>query len=315
MFAGVPAPMLARLEPQLPGGPGWRYEPKFDGFRGLLWRSTAGGVRLLSRNLKDLSQSFPELVRAGECLPENTLVDGEIVIADEDGRSDFGALQRRLGAGRRDAARAALEQPAVLLAFDVLWDAGADLTDRRLRDRRGHLEGLVERATPCLQLVTQTNAIEEAEDWLRLLLSIEGVVAKRVNGRYRPGERGWVKVKRQRTVECAVIGLAGDPAWPSLVLALRHMDGRLHHFGVARLSRDLLGMPGLKSLLADAGPEESPIGSRWLHAAVPAWRRVPPTAVCEVAFTTLDGRWLRQPALPPLAPRSVSRRLLARPVG
>ena len=103
MLTGVPAPMLARLESALPRGPEWRYEPKLDGFRGLLWRSNDGAVHLLSRNLKDLSTQFPELVCAGEALPPETLIDGEIVIADTDGNSDFGALQARLGVGRRDA--------------------------------------------------------------------------------------------------------------------------------------------------------------------------------------------------------------------
>ncbi len=297
MLAGMPAPMLARLETSLPRGAGWIYEPKFDGFRGLLWRSWNGTVRLLSRNLKDLSRPFPELIVAGDALPMNTLIDGEIVIADAQGNGDFSALQRRLSAGQRDARTAALEGPSVLLAFDALWDAGIDLTDCPLSERRAHLESVVEPASSSLQLVMQTHAVEEAEDWLRLLPSIEGVVAKRSDGRYRAGERGWIKVKRQRTVDCVVIGVAGDPALPSLVLGLRHADGRLHHFGLARASRDLVNTVALAELIAGAGAEERPIGSRWQHAAVPAWRRVLPLLVCEVAFTTLDGaRWLRQPA-------------------
>src|SRR3954447_17498994 len=88
--------MLARLERTLPRGDQWRYEPKLDGFRGLLWRAPGGGVHVLSRNLKDLGSAFPELVQAGEELPVDTLIDGEIVIADAAGRSNFGALQERL---------------------------------------------------------------------------------------------------------------------------------------------------------------------------------------------------------------------------
>ncbi len=84
--------MLARLESTLPRGPEWRYEPKLDGFRGLLWRSNTGAARVLNRNLKDLSVSFPELVRALEAPPLGTVIDGEIVIANADGSSDFGAL-------------------------------------------------------------------------------------------------------------------------------------------------------------------------------------------------------------------------------
>jgi hypothetical protein len=138
-----------------------------------------------------------------------------------------------------------------------------------------------------LQLITQTDALEEAEDWLRLVPNIEGVVAKRWDGRYVPGQRDWVKVKRRRTIDCVVIGIAGDHTHPWLVLGLRHADGKLHHLGVARPSKGMLSAQ-LASVLAEAGPEESPIRSRWQHAAVPTWRRVPPTPVCEVAYTVLD---------------------------
>jgi ATP-dependent DNA ligase len=287
--------MLARLETALPRGPEWIYEPKLDGFRGLLWRSSSG-VRLLSRNLKDLSQSFPELVRAAEAMPPDTVIDGEIVIADAEGNSDFGALQRRLSAGRRGAEKAAHERPAVLLAFDVLRDAGVDLTDRPLRDRRADLEALIQGSQLYLQLTAQTDDVGEAEEWLRLLPGIEGVVAKRLDGRYLSGQRDWVKVKRKRTVDCVVIGVAGDMARPWLVLGLRHSDQELHHFGLARPSNGVLS-DEFTTLLADAGPEESPIRSRWQHAAVPIWHRIRPIAVCEVAYTVLDqGRWLRHAA-------------------
>src|SRR3954447_23900580 len=103
--------MLARLEAALPRGPAWRYEPKLDGFRGLLWRSETGSVQVLSRNLKDLSLAFPELVCAAQTLPRDSVIDGEIVIADAHGNADFGALQQRLGARRRAAPAAAELRP------------------------------------------------------------------------------------------------------------------------------------------------------------------------------------------------------------
>jgi ATP-dependent DNA ligase len=297
VFAEVPAPMLARLESSLPRGAEWRYEPKLDGFRGLLWRSPNGQVRLLSRNLKDLAPSFPELLRAGASLPEDTVLDGEIVIADDKGCADFGALQQRLGVGRRAASQVALRKPAVLLVFDVVRRDGADLTPCPLRERRTTLEALLAENIPCLQLMVQTQLIEEAEEWLELLPSIEGVVAKRADGRYVAGQREWIKVKRRRTVDCVVIGVAGDATHPWLVLGLRHADGGYHHAGLARCSKGTVGGE-LRSLLAEAlaSPEESPIRSRWQHAAVPVWHRVPPRLVCEVAYSTLDGkRWFRQP--------------------
>jgi ATP-dependent DNA ligase len=121
-------------------------------------------------------------------------------------------------------------------------------------------------------------------------------VAKHSVGRYAPGQREWVKVKRQLTADCVVIGLAGEAEAPSLVLGLRHADGQLHHFGVTRSSTAPFADPCAPTLelLAD----ERAIPSRWQHDAVPAWRRVAPTAVCEVAYTVLDGggRWLRHPA-------------------
>jgi ATP-dependent DNA ligase len=126
VLAFAPLPMLAHLEQTLPRGNQWRYEPKLDGFRGLLWRTNGGAVQLLSRNVKDLSPGFPELIQAGKALPSSTILDGEIVIADERGCSDFGALQARLGVAKRDAAQVAREHPAVLLCFDMLALAGHD---------------------------------------------------------------------------------------------------------------------------------------------------------------------------------------------
>ena len=140
--------MLARLDSSLPRGAEWRYEPKLDGFRGLLWRSGTGQVRLLSRNLKDLSPLLPELLRAGDSLPPDTVLDGEIVIADDKGSADFSALQERLSMGRRAASHMTLVKPAVLLTFDAVRRAGADLTGCPLRERRTVLEGLLAENIP-----------------------------------------------------------------------------------------------------------------------------------------------------------------------
>ena len=289
--------MLAHLERTLPRGEHWRYEPKLDGFRGLLWHGDGATVQLLSRNVKDLSAWFPEVVQAGNALPSNTLLDGEIVIADDGGCSDFGALQARLGTARRDVARVASQRPAVLLCFDLLTLAGEDLTSLPLNERRRRLEHLVGGLHPCLQLVIQTDDRQIAQEWLTILTSVEGVVAKRADGHYVAGrQRSWIKVKRQRTIDCVVIGIAGDEHSPKLVLALTHGDGDLHHLGVTHpLSPDLL--TPIADVLAQAGPPERPIRSRWGYDAVPEWRRVPNSAVCEIGYSLLDsGRWLRQPA-------------------
>ena len=288
-------PMLAALKHSLPIGDQWLYEPKLDGFRGLLRHGTNGHVQVLSRNLRDLAPSFPELVQAAPSLPAGTLLDGEIVIADESGHADFGALQQRLTVARRAAGQVALRRPAVLLVFDVLELGGVPLTELPLRNRRKRLEDFLPGLHPSLQLMTQTRDLALAQQWLALLPAWEGVVAKKSDGHYAPGRRDWVKVKRHRTVDCVVIGLAGDAVNPALVLGLRHSDGVLHHFAVTRAMEADAGGP-IADLLATARPEQAAIRSRWQHDAVPPWRRVEPTMVCEVRVTNLDlGRWARFP--------------------
>ena len=292
-----PVPMLAQLAPRLPRGKAWLYEPKLDGFRGLLWRRTASAVQLLSRNSRDLGPWFPELIRAGQKLPVGTLIDGEIVIADDEACVDFAALQVRLSSARKQVPHAAFERAAVLVVFDALEIDGLPLVDEPLAVRREHLERLLEALHPCLQLIDQTADVDLAEDWLKLLPSIEGVVAKRADRRYASGRvRDWVKVKRYRTIDCIVIGLAGDLDAPKLVLGLRHPDNLAHHLGVSRVLHAAALEP-LAPLLHRLGPEEPAIRSRWQHDAVPPWRRLPPKLVCEIEATTFDGgRWLRQPA-------------------
>jgi ATP-dependent DNA ligase len=289
------APMLAQLDSRLPSGQQWRYEPKLDGFRGLLWHRSTGQVQLLSRNTGDLGQWFPELTRAARALPPDTLVDSEIVICDDWGWVDFGALQARLGTARNSVATVARERPAVLAVFDVLRLAAVPLVCEALAVRRSELARLLERRDPCLQVVDQTDDVELAQAWLTLP-NIEGVVAKRADCPYVAGRgRDWVKVKRQRSVDCVVVGLAGELATPKLVL--RHADSRLHHFAVTRpLASDVSGP--IAEVAGEASAEQPAIRSRWQHDAVPPWRPVPPRLVCEVRVSNLDaGRWARFPAV------------------
>ena len=205
-----------------------------------------------------------------------TLIDGEIVIADDEGCVEFTALQARLSTARNQVSRIAFERAAVLVAFDILEIDGSPLLDQPLTVRRKHLERLLEIQHPCLQLVEQSADVDLAEDWLRLLPSIEGVVAKRADRRYAPGRgRDWVKVKRYRTVDCIVIGVAGDADSPKLVLGLRHKDALIHPLGVTAPVPRAAAAP-VYALFDRAGPLEAPIPSRWQHDAVPPWRRVPP---------------------------------------
>ena len=181
-----------------------------------------------------------------------------------------------------------------------------------LSARRVPLERLLENRHPRLQLVEQTADAKLAEDWLRFLPSIEGVVAKRADRGYAQGRgRDWVKIKRYRTVDCVVIGVAGDAEAGSRPYS---PDGKAHHVGVTPSLQPGVTGP-LLPLLHRLGPQESAIRSRWQHDAVPPWRRLPPELVCEIQATTVDGgRWLRRPDLPALAARSRARRLFAGPV-
>jgi ATP-dependent DNA ligase len=287
--------MLAQLASRLPRGEHWAYEPKMDGFRGQLWRRDGPVAQLLSRSGRDLEPWFPEIISAAEVLPRKTLLDGEIIIADDGGQADFGALQHRLSLARRFIADAIQDRPAILLVFDILELAGEKLANRPLSDRRQALERLLDSAHPCLQLVAHTTDYEIAEGWLGLP-GLEGVVAKRLDRPYLAGRaRDWIKVKRPRTIDCAVVGITSDLASPRLVLGLHHADGHLHHFAVTR-PIILHGDELLAALIAEAGTEESAIRSRWQHDAVPPWRRVEPKVVCEVRVTNLDlGRWARFP--------------------
>ena len=184
----------------------------------------------------------------------------------------------------------------VLVVFDLLEFAGEELIREPLGSRRLRLENLVPRGNGCLQLMTQTDDVQLARDWLAHVPSVEGVVAKRANGRYLPVRREWVKVKRQRTADCVVVGLAGDSVAPALVLGLHQADGQLHLFGTTSPISGRLAEP-VFVLRERAGPPEPPIRSRWRHQGIENWRRIPPELVCEVRFSNLDaGRWLRQRA-------------------
>jgi ATP-dependent DNA ligase len=231
MLTQQPVPMLAQLDARLPTGESWLYEPKLDGFRGLLWYRNRAVAELVSRNGRDLRPLFPELIQAGRTLPPCTLIDGEIIIADSNGYVDFGALQARLSLARAHASRTVLQRPAVLIAFDILQVASCDLTEKPFVARREQLEHLLSHDLhACLQLIEQTADADLARDWLTLLPMVEGVVAKRADGRYVPGRRReWIKVKRYRTADWVVIGIAGDDSAPKLVLGLRHGDGLVHH--------------------------------------------------------------------------------------
>ena len=168
----------------------------------------------------------------------------------------------------------------------MLKAAGTNLMQLPLIERRHRLEDVLLDLHPCLQLILQTSDPDLASEWLGEVPGLEGVVAKRADGRYRPGRREWIKVKRRRTADCAVVGVAGDESAPMLVLALRHLDGEMRLCGVTRVPKELTDP--LEQLIRRAGPPEGPIRSRWQKQEIAQWRRVPPEMVCEVVFSNVD---------------------------
>jgi ATP-dependent DNA ligase len=231
------SPMLAKASSTLPQGDGWWFEPKWDGFRCIVFRDL-DEIVLGSRNTKPLTRYFPELAEAllGE-LPERCVVDGEIVIATPDGL-DFDALQQRIHPAESRVARLAAESPASFVAFDLLALGDQSLMEWPMGDRRRALELALDGVRPPVHLTPGTTDHEVAADWFVRFegAGLDGVMAKATDGTYTPGKRTQTKVKHQRTCEAVVAGYrrhkSGDGVG-SLLLGLYDDAGTLHHVGVA----------------------------------------------------------------------------------
>ena len=231
--------MLAKPQPSLPDGSGWAYEPKWDGFRALVFRD---GDELLvqSRDLRPLNRYFPELeapLRAA--LPERSVVDGEIVIAGSRGL-DFDALLLRIHPAESRVRLLAAGTPASYVAWDLLAIDDEDLRARPFAERRRRLTGHVEAGVPGVHLTPTTEDRSLAADWFARFegAGLDGVIAKRLDGAYQPGKRGWAKVKHARTADVAVAGFRWHKdevgsGVGSLILGLHDAAGTLHHVGVA----------------------------------------------------------------------------------
>ena len=229
-------PMEAELVRELPEGGGWQYEPKWDGFRGLL-ENASGELRLWSRNGRPLLRYFPELAPLGELLPPRSALDGEIVIT-RDGVLDFDAMQTRLHPAESRIRRLAAEIPASFVAFDILLREGEETWRRPLVKRRSELE----RTAAGVVLSPATRDRGTALRWLRDVeaAGLDGVIAKRLDAAYLPGSRNAVaKVKPVKTADCVVVGLR----WKSrpdriatLLLGLYREDGELDYVGSAAVA-------------------------------------------------------------------------------
>ena len=233
------APMLAKASPALPEAePGaYWFEPKWDGFRCLVFRDGAE-IILGSRNDKPLTRYFPELLGPLlAALPERCVVDGEIVVAGPEGL-DFDALQQRIHPAASRIERLAGETPASFVAFDLIALGDEDLRDHPLRNRRMLLEGALAGAEAPIHITPGTEDRSLAEDWFSRFegAGLDGVMAKPAEGTYQPGKRAQLKVKHLRTADCVVAGFRehknGDGPG-SLMLGLYDADGNLHNLGVA----------------------------------------------------------------------------------
>jgi ATP-dependent DNA ligase len=311
------APMLGRRADELPTGD-FVYEPKWDGFRCLVFRDGAE-VDLRSRHDRPLARYFPELVAALLAVPdERFVIDGEILVTSERGL-DFEALLARVHPARSRVERLSRETPARFVAFDLLVRGDDDLCDHPFVERRRALEELLYRAEPPLALTPASSDPAVADRWLALEgAGIDGVVAKRADLRYRPGGRDMVKVKRERTADCVVAGFrvyVDRPLLSSLLLGLYDDEGALHHLGVvqaftnkrraelleelAPLAVPISGHPWERGMLVGGGTTGRLAGAagRWSPDEMALdWVPIAPVRVAEVAYDQLDSGRLRHPA-------------------
>ncbi|MEZ4322676.1 MAG: ATP-dependent DNA ligase [Myxococcota bacterium] len=308
-------PMLAKGQTSIPDGGGWLYEPKWDGFRVLVFRD-GPALHLQSRDRKPLLRYFPELADPMlAALPEKAVVDGEIVIA-QPGGLDFGMLQMRLHPAESRVRKLAAEIPASLVLWDLLASGDESLLDTPFGERRARLEREVRFGAP-VHLTPATRDGAEAMDWFARFegAGFDGVVAKPLDEPYQPGKRAMRKIKRDRTIDCVLCGFRWHKSGPvvgSLILGLYDADGRLHQIGVASsftAKRRAELVTELEPLRADAldehpwrdwatddgGERRAGVQSRWNAGRDLSWEPVRLERVVEVQVNQLTGGRLRHP--------------------
>ena len=231
-------PMLAKPSSGLPPGDGWLFEPKWDGFRAMVFKD-GNEVYIQSRDLKPLDRYFPELALPfRDQLPERCVLDGEIVIA-KGGALDFDALLLRIHPAETRVRMLAAETPASFVAWDLLALGDEDLRELPQSERRARLEAVLGEAAAPIHLTPATLDRDVAADWFDRFegAGLDGVVAKRLDGPYQPGKRAMVKVKHERTADCVVAGFRWHKNGlgthiGSLLLGLFDAEGKLHHVGI-----------------------------------------------------------------------------------
>ena len=314
-------PMLAKVSATLPEADGLLYEPKWDGFRALVFRGT-DDVYIQSRDSRPLDRYFPELhEQLLAALPPGCVVDGEIVIVTAAGL-DFDLLQLRLHPAASRNAKLAKETPASFVAFDLLAVDGRSLMEAAQSERRKQLEALLARAEPPLYLTPVTTDHKVAQDWLDEFegAGLDGVIAKRSVETYQPGKRVMIKVKHIRTAECVVAGFrwhkSGEDVVGSLLLGLYDDHDVLHHVGVTsaftmavrkHLAKDLEPLrraaidnhPWREWEQAESHETTRMPGaqSRWTGGKDLAWEPLRIERVCEVKYDHMQGDRFRHAAI------------------
>src|SRR5467141_5271166 len=306
-------PMLAKIADAIPGGD-FLYEPKWDGFRAIVFRGPAkDDVFIQSRDLRPLDRYFPDLHAVFlEQLPSGVVVAGEIAMPTAHGL-DFGGLQMRLHPAASRVEKLAKASPAAFVAFDLLAADGKNLLRVPQQDRRAQLEKLFKKIRRPLYLTPMTRDRDRAIDWLQRFegAGLDGVIAKPATATYQPGKRAMFKIKHVRTADCVVAGFrwhkSGKDAVGSLLLGLYDDEGTLQHVGVTsaftmamrkQLVKDLTSLrknalekhPWREWAGAQAGSSRMPGGqSRWSAGKDLSWEPLRIERVCEVKYDHLQG--------------------------
>ena len=323
-FAPPLPPMLSSPAAALPEGEGWQFEPKWDGFRTLVFRD-GDEILLQSRDEKPMNRYFPELeAPLAAALPERCVLDGEVVIGGPGGL-DFEALLLRIHPAASRVKLLAAQTPASFVAWDLLALDDEDLREAPLAVRRERLEQALARPSNAVHLSPATRDRALALDWFRRFegAGLDGVMAKRLDEPYRAGERTMIKVKHARTADCVVAGFrwhkngAGTMVG-SLLLGLYDAKATLHHVGVAAaftnaVRRELVaelaplrenaldghpwkGWAEAQDAAAGAGQRLPGATSRWNRGKDLSWEPLKPERVCEIAYDHMQGTRFRHAA-------------------
>jgi ATP-dependent DNA ligase len=317
-------PMLAKRVSELPPGEGWIFEPKWDGFRTLIFRD-GDEVFIQSRDEKPLNRYFPELIEPLKAqLPKKCVLDGEIVIAIGEGL-EFDTLQMRLHPAESRVKKLAVEIPASVVFFDLLCEGDKSLCDTPFAKRRARLESVLKKAAAPLHLTPATRDRDTAADWFRRFegAGLDGVIAKPEIGTYQPNKRVMLKIKHEREADCVVAGFRwhkkGDKTLVgSLLLGLYDDDGNLSHVGVCasftnekRLELVKFLAPYRKNAFdghpwrdwaeaqpnADGEMHRRPgAQSRWSAGKDLSWEPLRPELVVQVAYDHMQGDRFRHTA-------------------